>query len=173
MSSIEKLSFETSLYYKDLQITSELENFCKSETLDEIPAEHSTSFFKEQQIELSNLLMPNIKDFFTEVGHSLGYSGMVLNHTWIQKYHVGDNHRIHIHSVYANDYSFVLYIDCDETSANTVFYNFGYPYIDHGVHKIKPKKGRCVLFPGAMPHEAQSNKDEVRLIVSGNVSFNR
>ena len=173
MNNFEKLTFETSLFYKDLSITSELESFCKAQTLDEIPNEHSTSFFKEQQQELGNLLMPNVKDFFTEVGKSLGYSGMTLNHTWIQHYNIGENHRIHIHSVYPNDYSFVYYIECNDTSANTVFYNFGYPYIDHGVHKVAPKKGRCVLFPGAMPHEAQSNKEDTRLVVSGNLSFTR
>jgi len=170
MSSIETLTFNTSLYYKDLQLSSALEQYCKQAKLDPVPNEHSSSFWNNNQ-ELAQLILPDVKDFFKEVGQALGYKQFELKHTWIQHYNVGQNHRVHIHSVYPNDYSFVYYIECGDTSAPTVFYNFGYPYIDHGAHKVKPHKGRCVLFPGAMPHEAQSNSEDTRLVVSGNVSF--
>lgn len=170
MSEIQTLTFQSSLYYKDLQLSAELENHCKQAKLDPVPNEHSSSFWNNNE-KLSKLIIPDVKDFFIEVGKSLGYKEFALAHTWIQQYNVGENHRVHIHSVYPNDYSFVYYIDCGDTSAHTVFYNFGYPYIDYGSHKVKPAKGRCVLFPGAMPHEAQSNTDNTRLVVSGNVSF--
>jgi hypothetical protein len=45
--------------------------------------------------------------------------------------------------------------------------------VDHHHYKIKPKKGRCVLFPGAMPHEAMPNKEDTRLVISGNIAFER
>lgn len=170
MSEIKTLSFQTSLYYKDLQLSSELEQYCKQAKLDTVPNEHSSSFWINNE-SLAKLIVPDVKDFFIEVGQAIGYKEFALQHTWIQHYSFGQNHRVHIHSVNPNDYSFVYYIECDDTSAHTVFYNIGYPYIDHGAHKIKPVKGRCVLFPGAMPHEAQSNPEETRLVVSGNVSF--
>ena len=69
--------------------------------------------------------------------------------------------------------SFVYYVECNDDSAETVFYNYGYPYVDHHHYKIKPKKGRCVLFPGAMLHEAMPNKEDTRLVISGNIAFER
>lgn len=170
MSEIQTLTFQSSLYYKDLQLSPELENYCKSSKLDQVPNEHSSSFWMNNET-LAKLLLPDVKDFFIEVGQAIGYKEFALQHTWVQHYSFGQNHRVHIHSVYPNDYSFVYYIECADTSADTVFYNVGYPYVDHGAHKVKPHKGRCVLFPGAMPHEAQSNPEETRLVVSGNVSF--
>ena len=43
--------------------------------------------------------------------------------------------------------------------------------MDHTTFKLEPKSGRCVLFPGALPHEAMPNNDKARLIVSGNIRF--
>ena len=172
MSDLITHTFSTSLYHKDLEPSEKLEEFCKNYSLKNI-SEHNTSFFEPLQKELADLLMPVIKNFFQEVGSKYGYVGMELKHTWIQHYETAHSHRIHIHSVFPDDWSFVYYVDCGEDSAETVFYNYGYPYIDHGVYKVKPKRGRCVLFPGAMSHEAQPNREDKRMVISGNLSFTR
>jgi hypothetical protein len=64
-----------------------------------------------------------------------------------------------------------LYVDCSENSAPTIFYNVGYPYIQHDLVNIHPVIGRLVVFQGAIPHEVPPNTDDKRLVISGNISF--
>ena len=136
-------------------------------------ADRLTHVFEENQEELAKLLVAVVRGFWKEAGILHGYTGFRLKHIWIQQYNEGHSHRLHVHGPLENDWSFVYYVECNDDSAETVFYNYGYPYVDHHHYKIKPKKGRCVLFPGAMPHEAMPNKEDTRLVISGNIAFER
>ena len=172
MSDIQTHNFVTSIYYKDLNLSQELIDHCLKKELDNVE-ENRTSFFRPTDETLRKLTLDAVFGFFTEVGKNLGFDGLRLDNTWVQKYNIAEQHRVHVHGLTVNEYSFVCYIDCTENSGSTIFYNIGYPYVDTGYHKIKPKVGRCVLFPGSVPHEAQANKDEKRIIVSGNITFLR
>jgi hypothetical protein len=67
---------------------------------------------------------------------------------------------------------FVLYVSETKNSSNTCFFNPGYPYVHTHEYISKPKKGKIILFDKAIPHSVEPNKDEERLIVSGNIVFN-
>ena len=172
-NKITQIDFTESLFFQDLEVSKELEEYVRSISLTSI--DHvKTSFYGDQQDEkLIELVMKIVEPFFIEVGKKLNNKGMQILKMWVQKYEKNNYHPIHVHETHHFSYSFVFYIDCTDTSACTVFYTPGYPYVDHTTFKLEPKKGRCVIFPGAMPHEAMPNSDTSRLIVSGNIQFTR
>jgi hypothetical protein len=163
--------FVQSLFYQDLEVTPELYDFVSSYKID--PIDHvETSFYEsELNVELIRLTMECVEPFFIEAGKKLGKSGLQVLKMWIQRYGQAAYHPIHVHGLSQFEYSFAFYVDCTETSGHTMFYNVGYPYVDHTNFKVQPKIGRCVLFPGSMPHEAMPNRDERRMIVSGNIVY--
>jgi hypothetical protein len=131
-----------------------------------------TSFYKtEPDVRLINLTLQCTEPFFIDIGKRLKKTGMQISKMWIQRYEEKAYHPIHTHALDAHNYSFVFYIDCTDESACTMFYSVGYPYVDHTNFKLQPRKGRCVVFPGAMPHEAMPNNDNRRRIVSGNIFY--
>jgi hypothetical protein len=167
---IQRLDFVQSLYYQDLDVSPELYDYVRSYRLEKI--DHAeTSFYREPDEQLWRLTLACVVSFFISIGKQLKKSGMEVLKMWVQKYATGAYHPVHVHATDRYSYSFVFYVDCTDESAPTMFYNFGYPYVDHEARKIRPKKGRCVLFPGAMPHEAVPNADDRRLIVSGNLVY--
>jgi hypothetical protein len=167
---IQRYDFVESLFHQDLEVSPELEAYLRSYRLDRI--DHvETSFHHEPDETLFGLTLACVDAFFIRVGKLLKKSGMSVVKMWVQKYEPGAYHPVHVHATDRNSYSFVFYVDCAEDSAPTVFYNLGFPYVDHGAHKVRPVKGRCVVFPGAMPHEAMPNTDHRRLIVSGNIVY--
>ena len=91
-----------------------------------------------------------------------------LADTWIQQYNKNQFHDMHTHGT-GDFLSFVWYIDCTKNSSKTIFHNQGYPYINTHQLEIQPKKGKLVLFEGTVPHYVLPNKDETRLVVSGNL----
>ena len=162
--------FVQSLFYQDLNVSKELYDYVSSYPMDKI--DHVvTSFYKGPDEKLMRLTLECVEPFFVEVGKRLGTSGMQVLKMWVQKYERFNYHPIHTHALDAFNYSFVFYVDCTDESACTMFYTVGYPYVDHTNFKVQPVKGRCVLFPGAMPHEALPNQDDRRLIVSGNIFY--
>lgn len=170
VGDIQRYDFVESLFYKDLEVSPELFDYVRRYRLDRI--DHvETSFHHDPDEELFRLALACVDGFFIEVGKLLKKSGMSVIKLWVQRYDRGAYHPVHVHAADKNSYSFVLYVDCTEHSAPTMFYNLGFPYVDHDAFKIRPKRGRCVLFPGAMPHEAMPNTDERRLIVSGNLIY--
>jgi hypothetical protein len=167
---IQRFDFVESLFHQDLAVSPELEAYVRGYRLDRI--DHAeTSFHHEPDERLYNLTLACVDKFLIRVGKELKKSGMSVLRMWVQKYDRGAYHPIHVHATDKYNYSFVFYIDCTDDSAPTMFYNLGYPYVDHQAIKIKPVKGRCILFPGAMPHEAMPNNDDRRLIVSGNIVY--
>ena len=48
----------------------------------------------------------------------------------------------------------------------------GYPYVNSNQRvMIKPEIGRCVAFPGYIPHFVEPNKSDRRIIMSTNLEF--
>lgn len=167
---IQRYDFIQSVFHQDLAVSPELYDYVRNYRLDRI--DHvETSFHHEPDEELFRLTLACVDQFFISVGKTLRRNGMSVLKMWIQKYDRGAYHPIHVHATDKDSYSFVFYVDCTADSAPTMFYSLGYPYVDHGAFKISPVKGRCVLFPGAMPHEAMPNNDDRRLIVSGNLVY--
>jgi hypothetical protein len=170
-NELHQQDFVESLFWQDLEVSQELDAYVRSLRMDQI--DHvTTSFYQsEMDVRLAELTMRCVEDFFIAVGKRLSKTGLHVLKMWVQKYDKFNYHPIHVHAPDAFNYSFVFYLDCTDNSAPTMFYNLGYPYVDHTNFKIQPKKGRCVLFPGAMPHEALPNQDDKRLIVSGNIFY--
>lgn len=88
---------------------------------------------------------------------------------WIQSYNNNQFHDLHLHP--ESFMSFVWYIDCTDISSETIFFNPGYPYIEKNKLSVKPEKGKLILFDSALPHHALPNKDNQRLIISGNCNL--
>jgi len=89
---------------------------------------------------------------------------------WVQKYEKEDYHELHTHGASNKLKSFVLYLNCTDKSSEIIFYQPGYPLIhDLKPIHVKPKKGLLILFPSYIPHEVLKNKDNERLILSGNI----
>ena len=172
-NKITQIDFIESLWYKDLEVNGDLKTYVSNLELDKI--DHvKTNFYKtEPDKKLIDLTMKQVEPFFKEIGSKLEKSGMSVLKVWVQKYEDNNYHPVHVHEPHHDSFSFIFYLDCTETSACTVFYSPGYPYVDHTTFKLEPKIGRCVLFPGALPHEAMPNTDKARLIVSGNIRFHR
>jgi len=38
-------------------------------------------------------------------------------------------------------------------------------------HRVKPVKGKCLIFLGAMPHESLPSRDNKKIVVSGNINY--
>ncbi len=170
-SEIQQQDFVESLFYQDLQVSPELYDYVRRYQLAKIDHAATSFYATEMDVRLAELTMACVESFFIGVGKRLNKSGLHLLKIWVQKYGENDYHPIHIHAPDAFNYSFVFYIECTENSGCTMFYNIGYPYVDHTNFKMQPVKGRCVLFPGGMPHEAMPNHDDKRMIVSGNIVY--
>jgi hypothetical protein len=163
--------FVESMFYQDLDVSQELYDYVTSYEMDKIDHVETSFNRKEVDLRLAEMTMKCVEDFFIEIGKRINKTSLQLLKIWVQRYGQYSHHAIHIHAADAHNYSFVFYVDCTEKSAGTMFYSVGYPYVDHTNVKVLPKKGRCVVFPGAMPHEALPNQDNKRVIVSGNIVY--
>ncbi len=170
-SEIHQKDFIESLFYQDLEVSQELYDYVSSYNMDKIDHAETSFYNTELDLHLVKLTMQCVESFFIGVGKKLNKTGFQVLKMWVQKYVEYNYHAIHTHALDAHNYSFVFYVDCTDQSACTMFYSVGYPYVDHTNFKLQPLKGRCVIFPGAMPHEAMPNKDNKRLIVSGNIIY--
>ncbi len=93
---------------------------------------------------------------------------LTLKNCWVQKYLKNSYHSLHVHNT--DESSFVWFIEGDKKSSPTVFYDVGFPYINTNQSiSFKFIPGTLLIFPGFLPHEVRPNKNNNRLIVSGNV----
>ena len=114
------------------------------------------------------------QEVFEEIRYRNNYKHHDLKKYWLQKYNKDDFHDIHTHGTQDNEYSFIIYVDCTENSSDTFFYPLGYPHISYRNFtplRFKPKKGRILFFNSFLPHGVTPNKDESRLIISGNMIY--
>jgi hypothetical protein len=168
---LQQHDFVESLFYKDLEVSPELYAYVRAHQGSRIDHAETSFYDTKPDMRLIQLTLPCVEDFFVEIGKRLGKTGYQIFKMWVQKYGRYNYHAIHTHAPDAFNYSFVFYVDCTDQSGCTMFYNVGYPYVDHSSFKVQPVKGRCVVFPGAMPHEAMPNQDDRRMIVSGNLFY--
>ena len=155
------------IFETKLKITSQYEKFVKSRKLNQFEL-HSNNYEKENE-ELTLKTEYLLNDFLIAVCKQLNFNKYRFKTTWIQKYKELEFHDCHVHNPKA--FSIILYVDCTKDSAETMFYNPGYPYFDIFRHKISPEKGKVVVFHGGLPHAALPNKDKKRIVVSGNIDF--
>ena len=166
---MEIFNFNFPIFVKDLELKNTYIEIVKNKSLKKYNF-NKNNFFDKNDINFSFQTNDQIQEYLLEILKTLNCKEYKIENTWIQKYDNNDFHDCHIHN--PNGFSFVLYIDCTDNSSESMFYNVGYPYFSINNFKIKPKIGRCVVFHGAIPHTALPNKDDKRLIVSGNIKFN-
>lgn len=165
---MEIFNFNFPIFLKDLSLNNDYIDIVKKKSLKKYDF-NKNNFFDANDIDFSIITNNQIQIYLLEILKELKCKNYSIENTWVQKYDNNDFHDCHIHN--PNGFSFLLYIDCTNDSAETMFYNVGYPYFTTNNFKIKPKVGRCVVFHGAIPHTALPNKDNKRLIVSGNIKF--
>jgi len=132
-----------------------------------------TTYFSSQQNilleeelkELKNHVEKYINIFTANILNKKKYT--ILN-SWLQAYRPLDSHGLHTHEKTLKSWSLIFYIQCSEESAKTIFYSPGYPYIESLEFGISPKNSKFVIFPGCLPHEVRTNKDDKRIIFSCN-----
>jgi hypothetical protein len=162
-------NFNFPIFIKDITLNKNYINIVKNKKLTNFEF-NKNNYFKKNNINFINQTSNEIKNFLLEIIKQLNYTKYKIENVWVQKYNDSDFHDCHIHN--PNGFSFIIYIDCTDSSSETMFYNVGYPYFTIETFKIKPKIGRSIVFHGAIPHTALPNKDDKRLIVSGNIFFN-
>ena len=161
-------SFNFPIFIKDLTLNNDYIDNVKNKSLKKYDF-NKNNFFEGNDVNFSFETNNQIQSFLLEIIKQSKLKEYRIKNTWVQKYDNNDFHDCHIHN--PNEFSFILYVDCTDNSTETMFYNVGYPYFSINNYKIKPKIGRCVVFHGAIPHTALPNKDDKRLIVSGNIEF--
>lgn len=144
-----KINFDNNFY-----------KFIKKFTLNKFEYNNNSYFNKSNDREI---LKKEIEKYINPIAHE---HSCKLEDVWIQKYNKLQFHDLHIHG--QNNYSFVWYIDCSDKSSRTIFHNPGYPYIETQRVEVYPSKGKFILFDGVVPHVVLPNKDNKRLVVSGN-----
>ena len=96
---------------------------------------------------------------------------VILKDSWFQAYEQNSYHPIHIHGVREKDWSLIYYIQVSPSSAKTIIYMPGYPYVPELKKAVIPKKDKLVLFPSYLPHQVEPNKDNDRIILSANLEI--
>lgn len=115
----------------------------------------------DESLVFKEFINKQLKDIFEK--HNLK-----LKNCWVQKYLKNSYHSLHVHD--SDEKSFVWFIEGNEKSSPTVFYDVGFPYINTNQSiSFKFIPGTLLIFPGFLPHEVRPNKNNNRLIVSGNV----
>ena len=127
---------------------------------EKIPGMNYTSFYDVHE-SLDKLVLEKLYPILRNFN-------LKLNHCWVQRYSKYGHHSVHTH--HPKHKSFVWFIEGNKNSSPISFYDVGYPYVD--INKPKDFEfipGTLLLFPGYMPHEVRPNKNNNRLIVSGNL----
>jgi hypothetical protein len=168
-NNIHKVDFSYSYFISFLKINEDIKKIINGLNTEETNV--ITSYNKENEV-----LHKNFTDYAKEwliniISKTSNYKNFELTSIWMQKYKENYFHNIHIHGVEQNNYSFIWYIDVDESSAPTYFYNVMYPYIDLQAYAEKPINGKFILFPSYIPHEVKPGKNNVRTIISGNLKL--
>lgn len=163
--------FQTIVYEINTQFNNQSTlNFLNKKTFEENSM--LTTFYEDKNIldnedliELNNHILKTLDIFIKRI---LKKTSFYLEASWFQAYRVNDYHNLHIHGLEEDCYSFIFYIQCGENSAQTEFYIPGHPYIISPSFSIEAENSKIVIFPGNVPHEVHLNKDEKRIILSGN-----
>ena len=115
----------------------------------------------DESIVFKEFINKQLKDIFEK--HNLK-----LKNCWVQKYLKNSYHSVHTHNPKGK--SFVWFIEGNKDSSPLCFYDVGYPTVDVNKNIVcEFDPGKLIIFPGYMPHEVRPNKNNIRLIVSGNL----
>ena len=155
-------SFKFQIFEFKLPFDDEFYNFVKNHPLEDYEY-NSNSYFNSEENKQS--LIDKVKPYIDPIAKQLN---VTFSQAWIQKYKKDHFHDLHTHGT-GELMSFVWYIDCTKNSAKTVFHNPGYPYIDTHCLMVYPEKGKLIVFDGSIPHFVLPNRDDKRLIISGNL----
>ena len=130
-------------------------------TKDIIRPEMNLTSFYQTSVELHNL----VED---KLGIIFGGLNLKAKHCWVQKYLKNSYHSVHTHNPKGK--SFVWFIEGNKNSSPLSFYDVGYPSVDVNKNIVcEFVPGKLIIFPGYVPHEVRPNKNNTRLIVSGNL----
>ena len=155
-----KHTFEYNIFEEYLNIDKEILKNIKKYPLNKYNM--NSNNFSNKDKKLLNMVKKKLKDIFEK--HKLN-----IIDCWIQLYLKNDYHSIHTHFATQKDYSFVWFIDGDKKSSPVIFHEVGYPLINNNKQiKFDFKPGTLLIFPGFIPHEVPPNKNNNRLIISGN-----
>jgi hypothetical protein len=131
-------------------------------TKDVIRPEMNLTSFYQNNDDLNNLIINKLGVIFEKLN-------LVLSHCWIQKYLKNSYHSVHTHNPKGK--SFVWFIEGNKDSSPLCFYDVGYPSVDINENiTCEFVPGKLIIFPGFIPHEVRPNKNNNRLIVSGNLN---
>lgn len=159
-----KYLFTFPIYIGNLKLDKTFVNKIKKFKLEQYEYNYNNYYDNNKDISCVEL-----DNFFKEIAEDLKFTSFKITQTWIQKYNKNHFHDCHTHDL--TNFSFIYYLDCTKNSSDTLFYNPLYPYYHFNQYRVKPEKGKCVVFSGAIPHAALPNKDDKRLILSGNLNF--
>lgn len=162
---MEHIKFDFNIYSDQLTITQSYIDLVESIEL-ELVNQKYTSYYKIKNNVFINGTQEIIKPSVEKIAKLKNFSNLIFENCWVQKYKQGQYHPLHTHGV--EGFSFVFYINVTDNSSKTCFYNPGYPYVQTHEYIVKPKRGLIIIFDKAIPHFVEPNKDEERLIVSGN-----
>ena len=156
--------FTFPVYIENIGINKSFVNRLKKIKLKKFEFNSNNYLVDQESIECKEL-----NNFLQEIAKKIQLNSFRITKTWLQKYNKNNFHDCHTHDLAS--FSFVYYLDCTKNSSDTLFYNPLYPYYQFNQYRVKPEKGKCVVFSGAIPHAVLPNKDDKRLILSGNVDF--
>jgi len=172
--TVERINFVSSIYCLDTKIDcQDARKFMLSFKDKLIGDQNTTTYFHTSNIlnypELNKFKEELLQYFVSFSGKFLNANKITIEDSWVQYYTSNQFHSTHVHgTVEKNKYSFIFYIQTSEQSAKTVFNGPGYPYIHSDEIKILPKTNKLVIFDSHLPHYVEFNKDEQRIILSGN-----
>tara|TARA_R100000388_G_C7176108_1_gene126346 strand:- start:108 stop:629 length:522 start_codon:yes stop_codon:yes gene_type:complete len=160
------VKFESAIYLKQTTLNNKFISSLESVKLKQYPLNENNFFdkyFKDKN--KTSLILEFIQPHINEIINQK----FKLNNWWIQRYKKENYHDLHTHGHEHNKLSFIVYLKTTPKSSNTIFYGPGHPLITWQGYEVKPKPGLLILFPSYIPHSVGYNKDNKRLILSGNI----
>ena len=108
-------------------------------------------------------IFPLLSYNLVKLSRSLGYSGIIINQIWFQKYKHSDNHVWHIHS---GSYTGVFYVEFPQDSPKTQL------LLNEKVIDLEAEEGDIVIFPSFIKHRSPVNtSNNSKIIISYNLDL--
>ena len=159
------LKFESNIYLKEIPLKDRFISSLETVKLKKYKDNHNNYFDSDRDLIRTAMIGSYLKTHI----HQILQRDFALNRWWIQKYEKENFHDLHTHGSETNLYSFILYLKTTPKSSKTMFYGPGYPMVNWERKEVQPKPGLFILFPSYIPHSVGYNKDNKRLILSGNI----
>ena len=165
-------NFTQKILHTDIILSNKLKEIINSIKLNTYKINNNNFFKKDSFDELKGkFIFSELNNYFLKLCKHLQYKKYEVIDWWVQSYKKGQYHDLHTHGSDMDKYSFVLYFNTTEDSSKITFYGPGYPLLTFEGISFKPKIGLLILFPCYLPHAVDINKDDKRLILSGNLKL--